>query len=319
MSALYRSLIPLLLTGAVLGAPQCVDQAQLAVTTVTVYNTQSSPSSMASSHADPTTHHSSKTSSSAAPVAESTDPYKQGCHWHVPGLGYFTHMSKFTFDSPTLPAGLKANVHTVGGNAPFNRCFTTSNVYIDNGYLTLRVPGGQTQSPIECGEVQTTFTDILHASVRTRAIFSEVPGTCTGMFLYKNDNQETDIEFLSDPKSLSNNGVGAPMLLHYTNQASMAGKDATYSTGPGHDDITTTIHEYRLDWVPGRTSFYLDGVLQKSFTTNVPTQAGPWLWNHWTNGDEGWSVGPPAVDSLFRIRDIVMYYNRTSTEGTCEP
>ncbi|ERF69253.1 hypothetical protein EPUS_09070 [Endocarpon pusillum Z07020] len=274
---------------------------------------------MTSSHAHPTTHHSSNTSSSAAPVAKSADPSKQGCHWLVPGVGYFTHRSKFTFDGTTLPAGLKANVHTVGGNAPFNRCFTTSNVYIDNGFLILRVPGGQTESPIECGEVQTTFTDILHASVRTRAIFSEVPGTCTGMFLYKNDNQETDIEYLSDPKSLSNNGVGAPIPLHYTNQASMAGKDATYSTGPGYDDITTTIHEYRLDWVPGRTSFYLDGVLQKSFTTNVPTQAGPWLWNHWTNGDEGWSVGPPAVDSLFRIRDIVMYYNRTSIEGTVGP
>lgn len=224
-------------------------------------------------------------------------------------------MAEFHFTSSTLPAGLQANVHTVGINAPYNRTFTTSNVYVENGFLNLRVPGGQTQSPIECGEVQTTFTDILHASVRTRAIFSKVPGTCAGIFFYKNDNQETDIEYLSDPKSLSNNGAGAPIPLQYTNQAIVAGQDATNSSGPAGDDVTSTIHEYRLDWVPGRTSFYLDGVLQKSFTTNVPDQAGPWLWNHWTNGDRGWSAGPPASESVFRIRDIVMYYNRAGTEG----
>jgi beta-glucanase (GH16 family) len=234
----------------------------------------------------------------------------------VPGVASFTEMSEYNFEGTTLPPGLQANAYPVNDGAPYTHVFSTSNAYLNDSFLVLRVPGGQTQSPIQCGEVQTTAEDIRYASVRTRAIFSDVPGTCAGIFFYKDDTQEIDIEYLSDSTSLSNSGVNSPIPLQYTNQATTAGGTATYSKGPPPWDVTE-VHEYRIDWVPGRTSFYLDGVLQKTFTTNVPTKAGPWIWNHWTNGDQGWSVGPPKADSDFKILNIVMYYNRTSTAGTC--
>lgn len=225
-------------------------------------------------------------------------------------------MSNFSFSDTALPPGLQSNVYTVNDRAPFTHSYTSSNAYVNDSFLNLLVPGGQTQSPLRCGEVQTSFDDILYASVRTRAIFSDVPGTCAGIFFYKDGTQEIDIEYLSDASSLSNSGVDTPPPMQYTNQATAAGGTATYSKGPPPDDVTT-MHEYRIDWTPGRTSFFLDGALQKSFTDNVPTQAGPWIWNHWTNGDRGWSVGPPQADSTFKIQNIVMYYNRTSTAGTC--
>ncbi len=78
------------------------------------------------------------------------------------------------------------------------------------------------------------------------------------------------------------------------------------------------LHEDRVDWVPGRTSVYLDGVFQKSFSDNVATKAGPWIWTHWTNGDQGWPVGLPQADCIFKIQNIVMYFNRTTTAGTCD-
>jgi beta-glucanase (GH16 family) len=99
------------------------------------------------------------------------------------------------------------------------------------------------------------------------------------MFFYKSDTQEIDIEFLSDATSKSNPGDGSrPM--HYTNQATNGGA-STHATGPARSDATSARHEYRIDWVPGRTQFYLDGVLQRTHTTNVPTVAGSWLWNNW--------------------------------------
>jgi Glycosyl hydrolases family 16 len=225
-------------------------------------------------------------------------------------------MAEYNFGGTTLPPGLQANEYGVNDNAPFTHSFTTANAYLNDSFLHLRVPGGQTKSPIKCAEVQTTIEDIRYASVRTRAIFTNVPGTCAGIFFYQSDTQEIDIEYLSDSSSLSNSGVYAPIPLQYTNQATTPGGTSTYSKGAPPWDVTAT-HEYRIDWVPGRTSFYLDGVFQKTFTTNVPTKAGPWIWNHWTNGDQGWSVGPPKADSLFKILNIVMYYNRTSTAGTC--
>jgi Glycosyl hydrolases family 16 len=320
MSTFFKSLIPFLLSSPVLGVPQPFNQERAATATTNACNAQTSISSMksisSSARASPATQSGSSTRSSAAPTSSSTQPFKAGCLWNVPGVGSFTEMSNFKFEGTALPAGLQTNVYPVNDNAPFTHSFTASNAYVDDSFLNLRVLGKQTQSPIKCGEVQTTFKDIQYASVRTLAIFSDVPGTCAGIFFYKNDTQEIDIEYLSDPSSLSNSGANAPIPLLYTNQATVAGGIATHSIGPPPLDVTT-LHEYRIDWVSGSTSFYLDGVFQKSFTENVPTQPGAWIFNHWTNGDQGFSVGPPQADSIFKIQNIVMYYNRTSTVGTC--
>ena len=101
------------------------------------------------------------------------------------------------------------------------------------------------------------------------------------------------------------------------------------------------MHEYRLDWLPGKTVFYLDGVVQQVYTEDVPTVPGEWMWNNWryalrpcclhgyecewrgligngySNGDQGWSAGPPASDNVFKIGRIEMYYNRTGDAGSC--
>lgn len=94
-----------------------------------------------------------------------------------------------------------------------------------------------------------------------------------GAFFYKTDRQETDIEILS-----SNLASG----VHYTNQ-NLITKDqpSTTATKPLPADASKRYHEYRLDWVKGKTTYYLDGVLQQTHTANVPTVAGTWLWNNW--------------------------------------
>ena len=130
----------------------------------------------------------------------------------------------------------------------------------------------------------------------------------SGHFFYKNDNQESDIEILT-----ATLGEGA----HYTNQRLVAGDQATTATKPMPQDGTTTMHEYRLDWLQDRTDFYLNGKLQQTFTQNVPNTAGAWLWNNWSNGDHTWSAGPPAEDNVMKIEKIEMYYNRTGSAGTC--
>ena len=77
--------------------------------------------------------------------------------------------------------------------------------------------------------------------------------------------------------------------MQYTNQANKPSDTAaqaspsamnvdsqpSYSDGPASANVST-VHEYRVDWVPSKTMFFLDGVLQQTFTTNVPTKAGPW-------------------------------------------
>lgn len=36
-----------------------------------------------------------------------------------------------------------------------------------------------------------------------------------------------------------------------------------------------------------------------------------------SNGNPGWTKGPPLEESILEIRSIDMYFNRTSTVGTC--
>lgn len=242
----------------------------------------------------------------------------RSCERCVEGLGEFQKHVTYKFTGTTLPEGLHASdaqlIHDQNNGAPYNHRFEASNVVVKDGFLQIKVPGGQTpatrpDSAIFAGEVFTSDSNILYGSIRTNAIMSTVPGTCQGAFFYKSDTQETDIEFLSDPASKANAGQGAG--LHYTNQPTHGG-DSTTAYGAAPSSIGSAVHEYRIDWTADYTAFYLDGVLQKKHTTNVPQQGGTWLWNNWANGDIQWSAGPPAKDSIMKIQSIEMYYNTTS-------
>lgn len=103
-------------------------------------------------------------------------PTKRATCFDAPGAGTFTDHATYSFDGDTLPAGLHKNTDTVGGT-PFYRTYDPSLATVSDGYLILKVPGGQTSSPIRGAGIETDAHDILYASVRTQAIFSSVPGT----------------------------------------------------------------------------------------------------------------------------------------------
>lgn len=215
------------------------------------------------------------------------------------------------------------------GYNPYAHNFTTSTVQVTSPYLSLLVPGGQHSSPYISAQIETTVTNILYASVRTTALFSSVAGTCHGLFFYKNDNQEIDIEYLTNRSAISNSFSSLPnqggastwtnkqksrLPLHYTLQATTPGTLESTAFGVGAVNPANEEHEYRIDWTAGKVQFFLDGELQQTFTgNNVPTMPGSWLWNNWSNGDPGWSSGPPIQDNVLRIRSIEMYYNTTSS------
>jgi beta-glucanase (GH16 family) len=72
----------------------------------------------------------------------------------------------------------------------------------------------------------------------------------------------------------------------YTNQATQPENADTTASGPAPNNCTSELHEYRVDWTEKYTAFYLDGVLQKKFMTDVPSQPGRWMWNNWANGNK---------------------------------
>ena len=80
-------------------------------------------------------------------------------------------------------------------------------------------------------------------------------------------------------------------------------------------DPTKGFHEYRFDFVPGEVYFYADGrEIGKIRSDAVPTSSEHLILQHWSNGNSGWSGGPPAQDTFITVRYVKAYFNSSDTE-----
>jgi hypothetical protein len=212
----------------------------------------------------------------------------------------YASTTTFTFAGAALPTGLVASNWPIG-EAPYQHEYKPENAVVSDGFLNLIVYGGQEgDEVITSAEVSTDFT-VASARVETYAILTDVPGVCNGtlwsgrikrgkiltclpgMYFYESDNQEVDIEWLSDPASQSNIDSGRGRALFYTNQAVTPGSSSTSETGEEPSDAFSAVHNYRVDWDGKTSTFYLDNKLQYQFKTNVPTaKDGHWMWNNWS-------------------------------------
>lgn len=106
-------------------------------------------------------------------------------------MAQYASKTTFTFPGTTLPTGLTISTYPVeedkvtNGQGPkYDRIFERKNVVVRNGFMELRVPGGQTKNPISCAEVGTTF-EVQYGSIRTYAILAEEHGVCNGRSMYR--------------------------------------------------------------------------------------------------------------------------------------
>lgn len=143
----------------------------------------------------------------------------------------------------------------------------------------LGVPATSTETNAPGAQVTTSWSDIKYGSVRTMARGDRSPGAVYAAFFYRYDAvnslkglvNESDIELRTT----------YPRRAFFTNdKANGAGLTSNYSL-PDFGWISDEFHEYRLDWVPGATHFYIDGVLKLTNTEAVPRMPGAWYWNAW--------------------------------------
>lgn len=144
-------------------------------------------------------------------------------------------------------------------------------------------------------------------------------GMCADYEQFWNNTQEIDMEFLSRqlPVSSSDN-TGLVNLVIQSKQSEAQGYNAQGTSGfeahtlPFRPD--TDFHEYRFDWVPGKVSFYADNVLLKIMTDEIPNAPGHIVLNHWSNGDQFWSGGPPEQDAAMTITHAHLYFNSSKVD-----
>lgn len=73
-------------------------------------------------------------------------------------------------------------------------------------------------------------------------------------------------------------------------------------------------HEYRFDWTPQSVSFFVDGETVKVMTNGVPSTDGHISLSHWSNGDAGWTGGPPEVDAFTTVSYFKGYFNSSRVD-----
>lgn len=166
---------------------------------------------------------------------------------------------------------------------------------------------------VPMAEIVSSRDDVLYGSFRIGMKTTSVPGTCAAFFFYFNDSNEIDMEFLS--KQNVNRTIN--LVIQSPESASRG-----YASGSDFDTRTLAFgsqegyNEYRFDWRPGRVDFYANSVLLSSISDNVPQSAGKIHVSHWSNGNEGWSAGPPNEDAVVTVSYVKAYFNSSDAGVT---
>lgn len=94
-----------------------------------------------------------------------------------------------------------------------------------------------------------------------------------------------------------------------------ASKTGTYKRVNLDFDPTGAFHEYRFDYTPNRVLFYTDSKLIAQMKgENMPSAGGHLILQHWSNGNQWWSGGPPTEDATVAVSYVKAYFNSSEPE-----
>ncbi|RVX74743.1 hypothetical protein B0A52_01020 [Exophiala mesophila] len=235
-----------------------------------------------------------------------TDPFENHRFWDFRDLGdYVTseppsitpdqdegmeNVTSHYFSQPAFSDAWKIRNGIRNPESEVPMIYSAQNAYLstdpDSGgtqtYLTLRTTRLQDfQSVVQ---LASRDENVLYASMRARMKIipddmdngNVATGAVLGFFTYASDTQESDIEILTrDP----------------TDTVSFANQPASPTTPgvsrkfqiPGGKNWTEWV-DYRLDWLEGRSFWYMDDELLFQTTNSTPTEPSQLMLNLWSNG-----------------------------------
>ncbi|MCJ1252184.1 hypothetical protein MMC30_009424 [Trapelia coarctata] len=242
----------------------------------------------------------------------------------------FLHLPNITIDTDWAPQnytvkpeaargpyGKNASIRNVVSNPLQNKnAWTGDGLSGRDAGLQLWVRGGVPQNGlIPMAELASARADILYGSFRVAMKLTSIPGTCAAFFWYYNDTQEIDMEFLSQEFNGASNPVNLVLQSPASAEAGFnAANTSTFAVYPLPFAPEAEFHEYRFDWSPTEVSFFADGKLLRTMTDAVPSSPGHITLSHWSNGNTGWSAGPPATDAAVTVEYFKGYFNSSSPE-----
>ncbi|KAK7528928.1 concanavalin A-like lectin/glucanase domain-containing protein [Phyllosticta citriasiana] len=192
---------------------------------------------------------------------------------------------------------------------PVRMVNSAQNVYISIAYptyLTMRV--ARLADFSSASELANNQANMLHASVRMWARVVGAPGACAGFFTYYDDSNESDIEILTQYGSNEYQYTNQPSVNRAGDEIEAASINVTMPAQDAGDDWTVW-HEHRIDWLPHRVNWYLDGKMVATNTYSVPRKPSALYLNMWSNGGS-WSGNMSRGDSAeFHVQWVQMVFN----------
>jgi len=179
---------------------------------------------------------------------------------------------------------------------------------------------GTSSTMVSSAEIASTRDDMLYGSFRIGAKFSAVNGTCGAFFFYRNDSSEIDFEYLSRLAPTPGNGNNTSPINIVVQSPESVDQGFDAAGTPGFDVVGMPFlaaegyHEYRFDWLQDSINFYIDGSMVWNSESFVPDGPGRLIMNHWSNGNQGWSGGPPTTDAVMTVSYVKAYFNTSTNE-----
>jgi len=194
-----------------------------------------------------------------------------------------------------------------------SRTFEAANVAIDSAGLHLTVqPINGTQVP--SAGIYTKSEDFGFGSYHFEALFTNISGTVEAFYVYKNDSNEVDVEYVSkDPTEPIVNFSVKPQIYLPAGGAS----NLTYQQARPAFDLSTSFHNYSFVWNASAVRFGIDGNWSAVLTSNVPPSPGVLSFTHWSDGNPNYSGGPPVAPATLTIKKAYVFYNATGGSLPC--
>ncbi|KAI1263276.1 concanavalin A-like lectin/glucanase domain-containing protein [Xylariaceae sp. FL1019] len=187
-----------------------------------------------------------------------------------------------------------------------NNVFIASN---DDGssatYLSMRTArneGYQTTA-----EVESVATNYQYATLRMKARTTGATGAVTSLFTYLGSPlQEADIEIRTSEDT---------DIINYTNQPGSTEGATDRATIPAQ---WTDWLEYRYDWTPGSSKWYINDLPVAAIELQTPTNPLSVLMNVWSDGGEWSGVMAVGNQATMDVQWLDVTYNTSSQAGaTC--
>jgi beta-glucanase (GH16 family) len=137
-----------------------------------------------------------------------------------------------------------------------------------------------------------------------------VSGSVSAGFIYVN-NSETEIDFefpgYEEYVPTGDDPSDTLYMVNWLNpnpSTAPTSNEETYSAVSGLN-VATKFYTYKFIWQPGSITYYVDGQLMATHTTNVPSAPAHFMINHWGTDNPNWGgVATANVTRYFYVQSV---------------